>query len=142
MDKALQRMSAISTLHANRYKITPRVFGWVRAAAAKAQSAFRKGKYVGTENFNYGNKWTEEQRNKMRGHKRNVGRKHTDEQKKKWSELKLSMNIKWSDEQKLAKGKAMRDKMPEIVCEHCNKAVKGLGNYHRWHGAKCKLNSK
>ena len=105
---------------------------------SKIKSLARKGVLVGEKNYNFGKKWSEEQRSKMRGHKRNVGKKkkpHSSEAKKTMS---ISAKSRWTKEARLEQSIKRLANMYHFLCPHCGKNGKGVSNYNRWHGDNCK----
>ncbi len=105
---------------------------------SKIKSITRKGVLVGEKNYNFGKKWTEEQRSKMRGHTRNVGKKkkpHSNDAKKLMS---ISAKSRWTKEARLEQSIKRLTNMYHFLCPHCGKSGKGVSNYNRWHGDKCK----
>jgi hypothetical protein len=76
-----------------------------------------------------------------------AGKKHTEKTIKMQSDIKIgSKNPNFGVEQKsewnLKKSDAQKGiPKPALMCEHCGKTVGGHGNYVRWHGDKCRLNT-
>ena len=76
------------------------------------------------------------------------GKKHSSESIKKQSDAKIGIkNPNFGIIQKPEWNKKKSDSQkgiskPLLICPHCNTTVGGHGNYFRWHGDKCKLNTK
>ena len=133
---AFNAMSVLKPNGTDKRYINSRASEKAKIECARLRSIARKGIVVGEKNWNYGKKWTEEQRAKMRGHKRTLGFKYdkpyTEERKAKMS---ASAQARWTEEER----NKMRAPKPKYVCEHCNATVGGKANYNRWHGDNCKL---
>jgi hypothetical protein len=90
--------------------------------------------------------------NSLKGKKKSYssfgGKKHTDSMIQYFSEIKVGdNNPMWgkthSDETKLLIGLGRKGaKDPTYKCHNCNRDIAGLGNYNRWHGDKCRINTK
>ena len=131
---ALHAMSHL--LNENRY-ISSRVAEMTKIECARLRSIARKGIMVGDKNYNYGNRWTEEQRDKMRGHTRNLGKKKSPFTQKTKDRQRNAALLRWTDEER-AKFSAYKLEHKIIkTCPHCGKHV-DVANYSRWHGDNCK----
>lgn len=60
--------------HIGRVEVSPEEYEEAREACRKAFSETRKGWYVGENNPNYGNHWTEEQKSRAREAKKNISK--------------------------------------------------------------------
>ena len=110
-----------------RYSLTSRKYEVIRRQCSVAL----KGTQTGKNNGNYGKRWTEEQRAKMRGHTRNVGRIRSAESNNKQS---ASMKGKNTGQQTL---EHIQKRFIKKSCPHCGTIVSPT-NFHRWHNNNCK----
>ena len=107
--------------------------------AANYRSQARKGTLLGEQNYNYGNRWTLEQKTKMSEYR--TGKcfrpnyTYSDKAKQKMSQ---SAKERWTDEERQKFSQLRIENMYEFVCPHCNKSGRGKSNYIRWHGDNCK----
>ena len=75
------------------------------------------------------------------------GKKHSGETREKMrlSHLGVRKGIPGQKQSEATKAKRSISQKgiskPKLTCEHCGKTVGSHGNYMRWHGAKCKLNT-
>jgi predicted RNA-binding Zn-ribbon protein involved in translation (DUF1610 family) len=103
------------------------------------KSLARKGKLIGEDNYNFGKKWSIEQREKMsefrKGKCFRPDFKYSEESKAKMSH---SANKRWTKEEREKFSKKKLETMYEFTCPHCGKEGKGKSNYLRWHGNNCK----
>jgi len=135
--KMCYALHAMSYLRAKSRYVNSKVAESIKIECAKLRSIARKGILVGDKNYNYGHKWTEEQRDKMRGHTRNVGKTKapfTQETKDKQRESAL---VRWTDEERAKFSAYKLDNKIIKACPHCGKPV-DVANYSRWHGDNCK----
>ncbi|HET8688756.1 MAG TPA: HNH endonuclease signature motif containing protein [Methanosarcina sp.] len=106
---------------------------------SRYKSIARKGKLVGKENYNFGNKWTEEQRTKMSEFRKGKNFRsdftYSEESKIKMRE---SAKQRWTPEERAKFSELRRNNMHEFTCSHCGKTGKGKSNFNRWHGDNCK----
>jgi hypothetical protein len=76
-----------------------------------------------------------------------LGKNHSEDTKKKQSDAKKGSNNPMfgrtqSAETKRLIGLAHKGKtVKKYQCQCCGKEVAGLGNYNRWHGNKCRINT-
>jgi hypothetical protein len=77
-----------------------------------------------------------------------LGKSHSNESKKKQSDAKKGNNNPMfgrtqSEETKRLIGLAHKGKtVKKYQCHCCGKEVAGLGNYNRWHGNNCRINTE
>jgi hypothetical protein len=118
--------------------------------------------FVGEENPNFGNKWSDEQKNKLsetlketykdgftddhieklkegrKGKKPALGMKHSEETKLKMSESRKGQ--KRSEDTKLKMSLSQKGKtQPKVTCPHCGQS--GGSAMYRWHFDNCKKNN-
>lgn len=106
---------------------------------SKLKSLARKGKLLGEKNYNFGKKWSDEQRKKMsefrKGKCFHSDFKHSNESKIKMSEASIK---RWTKEERDKFSKKKVETMYKFICPHCGKEGKGKTNYLRWHGNNCR----
>jgi hypothetical protein len=110
-----------------------------RIETSEFKSLARKGKLLGEDNYNFGKKWSDEQRERMsefrKGKCFRPDFKYSEEAKSKMSD---SANKRWTKEEREKFSKKKQETMVGFVCPHCGKQGKGQVNYLRWHGEKCR----
>ena len=122
---ALSSMLYWHKTDSSRYKITSRKFELLKIQISKNKSNYFSGK-----------------NNSM------FGKKHSEETKVKMSIAHIGLLLgkpghKQSVETKEKRSIAQKGiPKPKVTCEYCNKIVGSHGNYTRWHGSKCKLNTQ
>ena len=133
---AFNSMSVLKPNNTDKRYVNSRASEKAKLECAKLKSIARKGILIGEKNYNYGKKWTDEQKSKMIGHTRTLGFKYskpyTEERRAKMS---ASAQARWTEEER----KKMKVPKPKLVCEHCNALIGGHANYKRWHGDNCKM---
>jgi 5-methylcytosine-specific restriction endonuclease McrA len=103
---------------------------------AKIKSVARKGAFLGEKNYNYGKKWSEEQRAQMRGHKRTAGLKYSEPYtNERRANMSIAAKARWTEDER----DKMRVPKSKYTCNHCSAIVGGKSNYNRWHGDNCKI---
>ena len=146
MVSGISRQKMCYALHAmghllsgNRY-INSRAFESNKIECANLRRIARKGILVGEKNYNYGKRWTEEQRAKMSEFR--TGKcfrpefKYSEESKDKMRE---SANKRWTKEERAKFSAKKIATMFVFTCPHCNKTGRGKTNFNRWHGDNCKI---
>jgi len=137
MCHAFNSMCVLKPNNTDKRYVNSRASEKAKIECSKLKSIARKGILVGEKNYNYGKKWTDEQKSKMIGHTRTLGFKYnepyTEERKTKMS---VSSQIRWAKEEERNKMKVPK---PKIMCEYCNLLIGGHNNYKRWHGNNCKM---
>lgn len=134
MNFAFGMMLADNGNRGKRYTPSSRLYNIARSLVGEAVSNSNKGKTPWNKGI------PREESVKQAVSKANKGRtpwnkdlQRTDEDKQKmkdgWLKKKLNGFVPHN------KGKTE----PLFVCEHCNKPVRGKGNYQRWHGNNCKI---
>ena len=110
-----------------------------RIDCAKLSSESRKGILVGEKNYNFGKRWSDEQKTKMSNFRKGKcfrsNFKYSDESKEK---MKHSANSRWTIEEREKQSNRRLSNMFAFTCPHCGKIGKGKSNYLRWHGDNCK----
>ena len=106
---------------------------------ARLRSIARKGILVGEKNYNYGKKWSSEQKKRMSDYR--TGKcfrsnfRYSAESKKKMQD---SAKQRWTPEEREKFSQLRMANMFEFTCPHCGKFGRGKNNYLRWHGDNCK----
>lgn len=131
MAKAFMLMQAQSN-NQQRYTFNSRAYNTVRCMISEATKGTRTGK----DNYNYGNRWTEEQRAKMRGHTRNVGLIRGPVANVE--NMRIAALNRWTEDEKAKKRDWWANNKYHFTCPHCGKTGTGKSNYNRWHGSNCR----
>lgn len=116
-----------------RYKITSRMYNQIKLM----RSLTTKNTRTGSQNYNFGKKWSAEKKANSKGHKKTPypRKPHTEESKKKMQQSAIE---RWTSEERFKFGEIRKKNMFTFVCPYCNKSGKGRSNYIRWHGNNCK----
>jgi hypothetical protein len=133
---AFGAMSVLKPNGTDKRYINSRASEKAKIECARLKSIARKGIVIGEKNWNYGKKWTEEQKLKMIGHTRTLGFKYSEPYtKERRAKMSASAQARWTEEER----DKMRVPKSKYTCEHCAALVGGKSNYNRWHGNNCKL---
>jgi hypothetical protein len=133
---AFNAMSVLKPNNTDKRYINSRASEKAKIECANLKRLARKGILVGEKNYNYGKKWTDEQKSKMIGHTRTLGHKYTqpytEERKFK---MRVAAQARWTEEER----NKMKVPKSKYYCSHCNTLVGGKSNFNRWHNDNCKL---
>ena len=133
---AFNAMCVLKPNNTNERYINSRASEKAKIECAKLKSVARKGILIGEKNYNYGKKWSNEQKSKMIGHTRTLGFKYSEPYTlERRSKMSASAKARWTEEER----EKMRVPKSKFSCVHCNAVVGGKSNYLRWHGDNCKL---
>jgi hypothetical protein len=145
MVEGLHKQKMVYALHAmlhlnldRRYKNSI-AYQQNKIEAADYRRQARKGTLIGDQNYNYGNRWTLEQKAKMSEYR--TGKcfrpnyRYSDEAKHK---MRQSAKERWTDEERQKFSQLRLSNMYNFTCPHCGQSGKGKSNYIRWHGDNCR----
>jgi hypothetical protein len=127
-------------LSENRY-INSRAFEKIKIECAQLRSIAMKGTLTGEKNYNYGKKWSEEQRKKMSEFRtgKNFNKEYKPISNETREKMKYSSNQRWTIEERAKFSAKKKADMFIYICPNCGKQGKGKTNLIRWHGDNCNV---